>query len=235
MKITIIGHSTVLIEAEGQKILTDPWFGTWGNPAYGRLAPPAMRREELHNVNLVLVSHNHFDHVDTRFLRGKAEGTPVLAPRLSGWMIGLYGVRNLVGMKTWEERRFGNIAVTAVPAIHVAVTTGFVIRAEGKAVYFAGDTFYGAFMRDIGQRFRIDVALMPVTTYLIPMTMGEQGAVRAAQDLNPGIVIPIHLGLQPRSPLLRTDHTPEGFARRLHAAGSRTTVTILQDGESSTI
>lgn len=234
MKITVIGHSTVLIEAGGQKILTDPWFGTWGNPAYGRLTPPAMRREELRDVNLVLVSHNHFDHIDRRFLRGLADDVPVLAPRLSGWMTRLYGARNLVGMKAWEERRFSHVTVTATPAIHVATTVGFVIQAEGKSVYFAGDTFYGAFMRDIGQRFQVDVALMPVITYLIPMTMGEQGAVRAVQDLNPGVVIPIHLGLRPRSPLLRTNHTPEGFARRLHAAGVRAGVVILKEGESST-
>ena len=62
MRITMIGHSTVLIEAGGMKILTDPYFGTWGNPAYKRLAPPARKREELRDVDLVLVSHNHWDH-----------------------------------------------------------------------------------------------------------------------------------------------------------------------------
>ena len=69
MKITMIGHSTVLVEIAGQRILTDPYFGLHGNLAYARPRPPARSREELSNVDLVLVSHNHFDHIDRRFLR----------------------------------------------------------------------------------------------------------------------------------------------------------------------
>jgi L-ascorbate metabolism protein UlaG (beta-lactamase superfamily) len=87
-------------------------------------------------------------------------------------------------------------------------------------------------MAQIGERFQLDVALMPVTTFRIPMTMGEKGAVRAARDLRPSVIIPIHLGVQPRSPLMRTKHSPEGFRQRLREAGLETTVVILRDGES---
>jgi L-ascorbate metabolism protein UlaG (beta-lactamase superfamily) len=66
----LIGHSTVLLEMDGTTILTDPYFGTWGNPAYRRLAPPALPREKLQDVDLVLVSHNHFDHTDRRYFSG---------------------------------------------------------------------------------------------------------------------------------------------------------------------
>ena len=72
MKVTMIGHSTVLIEAAGMKILTDPYFGTWGNLAYKRTAPPSRTREELEAVDLVLVSHNHWDHTDSRYFRALA-------------------------------------------------------------------------------------------------------------------------------------------------------------------
>ena len=68
MKVTMIGHSTVLIEAAGMKILTDPYFGTWGNLAYKRIAPPFKSREEMAAVDLVLVSHNHWDHTDPGLL-----------------------------------------------------------------------------------------------------------------------------------------------------------------------
>ena len=67
----MIGHSTVLIEIAGLRILTDPFFGE-GNLAYRRLCAPARTREELRDVDLVLLSHHHFDHVDGRFLRLRA-------------------------------------------------------------------------------------------------------------------------------------------------------------------
>jgi L-ascorbate metabolism protein UlaG (beta-lactamase superfamily) len=73
---------------------------------------------------------------------------------------------------------------------------------------------------------------MPVSTYRIPLTMGEKGAVKAARDLRAGTVIPIHLGVQPRSPLLRTGQSPEGFEQRLREAGLHTEVVHLEDGDT---
>jgi L-ascorbate metabolism protein UlaG (beta-lactamase superfamily) len=232
MRITMIGHSTVLIESDGVRVLTDPYFGVWGNPAYARMVPPARTRQELRDVNLVLISHNHWDHTDRRYLRSLAAGVPVVAPSRSKWLTKLRGARTLLGMKAWEERRFGPLKVSAVPASHIAATIGFVIQGDGKQVYFAGDTFHRPFMNRIGERFRLDVALIPVTTFRIPMTMGESGAVRAVRDLAPAVVIPIHQGVRPRSPLLRTKQTPEGFARRVAAAGLRTEVVLLREGQS---
>jgi L-ascorbate metabolism protein UlaG (beta-lactamase superfamily) len=232
VRITMIGHSTVLIEAEGRRVLTDPYFGLWGNPAYRRLSPPALPREKLRDVDLVLLSHNHWDHVDTRFLRSLAPGTPVVAPRRSRWLTRLRGAGHVVGMRPWEERRFESLAVTAVPARHIAATIGFVVGSGEGRIYFAGDTYHGAFMGRIGERFRLEAALIPVTTFRIPMTMGEKGALQAVRDLKPRVVIPIHLGLRPRSPLLRTGHSPEGFRRRVAEAALRTEVVMLREGES---
>ena len=232
MKITMIGHSTVLIEAGGKRILTDPWFGRFGNPAYGRIKPPAQAREQLQDVDLVLVSHNHFDHTDRRFLRGLSKSTPALAPAMTAWMTRLKGGQNVVGVVPGKKFSFGQVAVTAVPARHVTFTVGYLIAAEGKQVYFAGDTYFAGFMERIGREFHLDLALMPVTTFRIPMTMGEQGAVRAVRLLGPKTVIPIHLGIRPRPPLMRTAQTPEGFRERVREAGLATNVVILSEGES---
>jgi L-ascorbate metabolism protein UlaG (beta-lactamase superfamily) len=87
-------------------------------------------------------------------------------------------------------------------------------------------------MKEIGTKFTIDAALLPVTTFRIPMTMGERGAVRAVRALSPKAVIPIHLGLAPRSPLLRTSESPEGFRKRIQDAGLKAEVTVLREGES---
>lgn len=235
MQFTMIGHSTVLLEVAGLRILTDPYFGEWGNPAYARLRPPARTREDLRDVDLVLLSHNHWDHTDRRFMQSLTEDVPVLAPARAGWLTKLQGAKNVVGLKAWESHDYGAVTVTSVPATHLAVSCGFVVKAEGQQVYFAGDTFYRPFMQEIGRRFRLAAALMPVTTYRLPMTMGEKGAVRAATDLDTSVVIPIHLGLQPRSPLMRTNHSPAGFTRRLREAGLPHEVVVLNEGESWTV
>jgi L-ascorbate metabolism protein UlaG (beta-lactamase superfamily) len=227
----MIGHSTILLECGGRKILTDPYFRTWGNPAYARVSPPGKSRSDVADVDLVLISHNHWDHNDGRFLRGLRPEVPVLVPSIVRWLAKLRGAKQVVGMRPWQVQSFGDLSITAVPATHLTVTTGFVIEADGKQVYFAGDTYYRSFFKRIGQEFRIDIALMPVTTFRIPMTMGEKQAVRAAQDLRPSVVIPIHLGVQPRLPLMRTRQTPTSFAQRLARVLPDTKVIVLREGQ----
>ncbi len=230
MRIRLIGHSTVLFEMGGARLLTDPYFGTWGNPAYARVALPGVRREDVGPVDAVLLSHNHWDHTDRAYFRGLPDSVPVIAPRRSRWVTRLKGARTVVGVRAWESRTVEGVRVTAVPALHMATTVGFVLEAEDGTAYFAGDTYHRPFMSEVGERFRLDVALLPVTTYRIPMTMGERGAVKAVRELRAPCVIPIHLGLQPRSPLLRTRETPQGFAVRLAREGIEARVAILEPG-----
>ncbi len=232
MRISMIGHSTVLIEAGRTRLLTDPYFGTLGHVAYARVSPPALNRDEIGRLDGVLVSHGHWDHTDRQFFRGLEPAVPVLVPSPTSALMRFKGVRSPVTLRPWKTVKIGDLVVTAVPALHLAPTVGYVVQNEAACVYFAGDTAHRPFMAEIGRRFAIDVALMPVTTYRLPMTMGEKGAVLAVRDLQCEIVIPIHLGIQPRSPLLRTRQTPEGFERRLRDAGLRTRVVQLADGET---
>jgi L-ascorbate metabolism protein UlaG (beta-lactamase superfamily) len=192
MNIRMIGHSTLLIESGGFIMITDPYFGTWGHIAYRRLNPPALSREQVNKVHLVLISHSHWDHVDRAYLRSLPDEVPVLVPALSQVMMRLLGAKRVIGVRAWQSHRFGaNVTITPVPAAHWTFTVGFAIQVEDKSVYFAGDTFYSSAMIEVGRRFRLDAALMPVTTFRIPMTMGENGAVRAAQALQPTAIIPI--------------------------------------------
>lgn len=232
MRVTMVGHSTVLLETAGLRLLTDPWFGLSGNLAYARLAPPAFRREELRDIDGVLLSHGHWDHTDRKFLRALDPGVPVLGPAGSPATRWLKGARNFRALRPWQSCEVGAVLVTAVPALHLARTIGFVLQVGGICAYFAGDTYHRPFMEEIGRRFRIDVALMPVATFRLPMTMGNRGAVAAVADLAPATVIPIHLGIAPRSPLLRTSQSVASFTRRLRDSGSATQVVHLREGDS---
>lgn len=232
MNISMVGHSTVLIQIGGRRILTDPYFGLRGNFVYSRPTPPSRKREGLTNVDLVLVSHNHFDHTDGRYFRALPPSTPVLAPSRTSWRTKLKGCSHVTGISPWQQMEFGGIRITAVPAIHSAVTHGFVIQSEGMTIYFAADTFYGKFMERIAKEFEPQIALMPVTTFRIPLTMGEKGAIAATRTLRPKLIIPIHLGIRPRSPLMRTSQTPERFRERLRTQGLVAEVVHLKEGES---
>jgi L-ascorbate metabolism protein UlaG (beta-lactamase superfamily) len=234
MKITMIGHSTILIEANGKKLLTDPYFGTWGNPAFARCGQPARTRQELRDVDGILISHAHWDHIDGKYLRMLGE-TPVTTPKLTSGLVKLMGGKNVIGMKAGEVKEFGDITITAVPAVHLTETIGYVLKCEEKHIYFAGDTYYSGFMKEIGREYKIDVALMPVMTYRIPMTMDEKQAVKAVEAIRPSVVIPIHLGIIPRSSFLRTGQTAEHFVQRIKEAGASTKVVLLQIGESFTL
>jgi L-ascorbate metabolism protein UlaG (beta-lactamase superfamily) len=232
IRITMIGHSTVLLEMGGMRILTDPFFGLHGNPAYRRIAPPASTREKAADVDMVLLSHDHWDHFDRRFFRMLPASVPVIVPALTrGWMR-LRGVRRPVGIRRWDSLRHHGVTVWGVPAHHFAVAHGFVIEHGRQRVYFAGDTFHGRFHEKIARELAPAVVLLPVTTYRLPMTMGEDQAVRAVRDLQPQVVVPIHLGIEPRSPLLRSCQTVERFAEKLHRTAPSVRIVHLREGET---
>jgi L-ascorbate metabolism protein UlaG (beta-lactamase superfamily) len=234
MKITMIGHSTVLIETNGKKILTDPYFGKWGNPAYSRIREPAKTRQDLASVDCVVISHNHWDHIDYKYLR-MLKNAQIICSKSTSILINLFGEHECNAIKALECIHIDDITITAVPAVHIAPTIGFIISSEGKNIYFAGDTYYSNFMEDIGRKYKLDIALMPVTTYRIPMTMNGKQAVKATKALKPVIVVPIHLGITPRSPILKTKQTPGQYEELLNESGVASKMILLHDGESYTI
>ena len=231
IRITMIGHSTILIEIGGMRILTDPFFGLHGNPAYRRIAPPAFTRQKMADVDLVLLSHDHWDHFDRRYFRMLPASVPVVVPAPAGGWMRMRGVRRPVGIRRWESLQHHGITIWSVPASHFCVAHGFVFEHGPQRVYFAGDTFHGRFHERIARELAPTVALLPVITYRLPMTMGEDQAVQAVGDLQPQVVIPIHLGLEPRSPLLRSSQTVERFAKKLHRAAPNVRVVHLHEGE----
>jgi L-ascorbate metabolism protein UlaG (beta-lactamase superfamily) len=235
MKITMIGNCTVLIETGDTQIITDPYFGHTGSPIYERLTLPIQTREELKDVDLVLISHDHWDHTDSQYLRLLSSRTSVVTPKQAQRAIESRGVKNVAGIRVWETQNFGDTTVTAVPATHIVPTIGFVVQSEGKRVYFAGDTYYRPFMKEIGRRFQIDVALLPVSQDRFPLTMDPENALRAVRALSPHVVIPIHLSVALRLPFLRASHTVDRFQRKVREAGLECSVVILHEGQSQEV
>lgn len=231
MQIKLIGHSTVLIETAGKKFLTDPFWNSWGNPAFARVGAPAKARKEMADVDAVLVSHDHWDHVDAKYFK-MIGSIPVFAPFPASAMIKLMGGRAVSIVNAGATFAIGEVKITVVPAVHLTHSVGYILQSEGKTIYFSGDTFYSRFMIKLGKDYQIDAALMPVTTFRIPMTMNEVGALKAARTLHPSVILPIHLGLNPRSPLMRTGDSAEHFAAWVKAENLPIRVVHLQNGES---
>jgi L-ascorbate metabolism protein UlaG (beta-lactamase superfamily) len=105
MRVTQIGHSTVLVEAAGIRLILDPFFGRHGNPTYRRRRPPARAREDCLDVDAVLISHAHFDHIDRLYLREISADVPVFAPHHAAWWIALTCDREIHGVRPWRQFR----------------------------------------------------------------------------------------------------------------------------------
>lgn len=234
MKITMIGHSTVLIETGQTRLITDPFFNRWGNPAIGRIRPPACAWQDLPRVDGVLLSHDHWDHVCPGYFRSLGQ-VPVCVPRISSNVFRWMGVGNRVEMDAWESTTIRGIKITAVPAVHLTFSLGYVVEADGQCIYFAGDTYYRPFMAEIAGHFTLDAALIPIIGFRVPMTMNERQAVHAAHDLQPKVVIPIHLDLSPRLSWLRTGDSVEGFSQRMAERMPSTRVVHLKPGDEYTL
>jgi len=222
LAVTWIGHSTVLLEFAGLTALTDPMFGQYASPVpAGRLRrwvdiPLAL--DALPPVDLVLLSHNHYDHLDAPTIRTLTQLQPGIewcVPLRLGRMLRRLGATRVHEFDWWDQRGFGSATVTATPAQHFSARgvhdrnctlwCGFTLRVGSRSVYFAGDTAYHPEFGLIGQRLGpFDVQLLPVGAYeprwfMQVMHMNPDEALQAFADLEAdgrggAILVPIHWG-----------------------------------------
>jgi L-ascorbate metabolism protein UlaG (beta-lactamase superfamily) len=193
-----VGHATALIEIGGARLLTDPLLRS--RLAHLRRHGPPPAPEVMRDVDAVLISHLHHDHLDLPSLRLLPRGTPLVVPRGAARMLrrrGFGGVRELAA---GESTDVAGVEVLAVDAVHdrhrlriglQADTLGYV---AGGAVYFAGDTDLFDGMADLAG---IEVALIPVWGWGPSLGHGHldpKAAARAAALLRPRIAVPIHWG-----------------------------------------
>ncbi len=217
LRITHVNHSTVLIQMNGVNVLTDPVWSErvspvgWAGPRRHRA--PGIRFEDLPPIDVVLISHNHYDHLDVPTLsRLAAEHRPrVVVPLGLQGMVTAAGLRQVTELDWWGTAPVGAaMKITSVPARHFSgrglrdrdrtLWCGFVIEGPAGAVYFAGDTGWGKHFSEIRTRLgAMRLALLPVGAFLPrwfmgPVHLSPDEAVRAHRVLEAGISVGIHYG-----------------------------------------
>jgi L-ascorbate metabolism protein UlaG (beta-lactamase superfamily) len=213
VRVTWVNHSTVLLQMDGLNILTDPIWSERCSPVSfagpKRHRDPGLRFEDLPPIDLVLVSHNHYDHLDLATLRRLP--APILVPLGNKALLERHRVRNAEELDWWQTKRVNHaVTVTVVPAQHFSARSlsdrnaslwcGFVISGPSGNVYFAGDTGWGKHFAEIAERFpSIRVALLPIGAYeprwfMKPAHISPQEAVDAHRILRAKTSVGIHWG-----------------------------------------
>jgi L-ascorbate metabolism protein UlaG (beta-lactamase superfamily) len=202
-RITWIGHSTVLIELDGVRLLTDPLLRR-RVLHLRRVGPDAT---DIGRVDAVLISHAHADHLDAASLErldaARAIAPPRAATRALGW------VDDVVEVNVGEHVEVGAVRVTATPAEHGGRSVGYLLSGSAR-IYFAGDTDLFDGMRELATP-RLDVALLPIGGWGPRLPPGHLDPGRAAQALEllqPRTAIPIHWGTYTRIGLSRDENEP---------------------------
>jgi len=212
--VTWIGHASVLAQFGGLNILTDPMLTERASPVSfvgpQRAQPPGLTLAQLPRIDVVLVSHNHYDHLDEGSvvaLNAQAGGPPlfVVPLGLKPWLADL-GITNAVELDWWKSHQLGNVEIVLTPVQHWSgrgindrlktLWGGFAVFAPDLHLFFAGDTGYSKDFKDIRERFAerqrerggFDIALVPVGAYEPRWFMTEQ-------HVNPAEAVQIHLDL----------------------------------------
>ncbi len=241
-RIVFLGHASVLIELDGVRLLTDPLLR--GRVAHLRRRVAPVDPGSFADVDAVLISHLHHDHLDLPSLRALGTTTPVLAPRGAGEWLRARGFDAVRELSPGASVGVGALSAQAVEARHHGWRTagpradsiGWVARGR-RSVYFAGDTELFDAMEDLAGG--LDVALLPVAGWgstLGPGHMDPLDAARAAAMIRPRVVIPIHWGtLSPIGSRLqhgaRREQPVRQFAEHVAQLAPDVEVRVLQPGQ----
>lgn len=221
--ITWIGHSTFLIQYEGLNLLTDPvWANRMGLDR--RTLDPGIAIGDMPPVDVILISHSHYDHLHLASIRKLyREGTTLIVPAGLRAKMVRKGFRNAIELGWWEQTAVGGAKITFVPAQHWTRRTpfdtntshwgGYVLEPAAEArsaadrdpdppkrtLYFAGDSGYFPGFREIGSRFKIDAAMIPIGAYepewfMATQHVNPEQAVQAFVDVGAKTMIPMHYG-----------------------------------------
>jgi L-ascorbate metabolism protein UlaG (beta-lactamase superfamily) len=246
MELTWVGHATALMDFDGYRVMTDPLLTR-------RVAHLRRRREvphpDQHDVDLVLLSHVHLDHLHLPSLKLLRPTARVLTPIGSAKLLRKAGFADVIEIRVGDRFEAGPVTVEVVPAVHKrgrgphsrvsADPVGYVVSGGGRRVYFPGDTDLFDTMATLAD---IDVALLPIWGWGSSLGIGHLDPTRAAtatQLIRPGIVVPIHWGTYAPEDGRRLprwfDSPPEQFETALGDVELSHHLHLLQPGESVTV
>lgn len=209
VSLTFIGHSSFLVRLPNLTFMTDPVFSarcspvSWAGPKRAR--PPGRRFAHLPKIDLLLISHNHYDHMDLPSLRmiQRRDDPLVATPLGNARHLAKAGLHRVMEGDWWEELRIAeDVAVTVTPARHFSARTlwdrgrslwgGLMLQVQGKRLLFAGDSGHGRHWAEIGARLGPpDLALLPIGAY-------EPRAMMASVHVNPEESVAAHQALGAR-------------------------------------
>jgi L-ascorbate metabolism protein UlaG (beta-lactamase superfamily) len=214
--VTFVGHATFLIQNARGNVLTDPMFSKRASPLQfigpRRAREPAVRFEDLPEISVVLLSHNHYDHCDKGTLARLARrfNPLVVTPLRNAALVRSTGIRNVEELDWWQRSTAAPFQVTLAPSQHFSARTpfdrnralwgSFLLDLGGRRIYFAGDTGFGPHFTSIRERLgRIDLALLPIGAYeprwfMKDIHMNPAEAVQAHLDLRAKESVAMHFG-----------------------------------------
>ncbi|MQY07120.1 MBL fold metallo-hydrolase [Actinomadura macrotermitis] len=242
--ITRVAHACALLDFDGRRVLTDPWFSE--KRGYRRGEPLAFTPAELPPLAAVVASHDHYDHFDVdAFAAYPDRSVPFVVKRGMGDKARKAGFTGVIEVEPWESVDLGGLRVTAAPAAHGVPEVTFVVQDAGTTVYFAADTLRIPELDEVAERFPpIDLALLPVNGLRIrplrrQVVMSAEQAAELCAVLRPAVAVPVHYAFTAgpvRDRLfLGYDGTPERFARAVARHAPATAVRILPPGRPLTL
>ncbi|WP_052015573.1 MBL fold metallo-hydrolase [Halalkalibacter hemicellulosilyticus] len=228
--ITWIGHVTFLIQLSGLNIVTDPvWASRVGFEK--RLSKPGIMLEDMPEIDIVLISHNHYDHLHFNSIY-QLKGDPLfLVPKGLKRLFLQKGITNVKEFNWWDCMLHKQLELTFLPTLHwsrrslldlnKSLWGGWMVKERSKTIFFVGDSGYHPIFKKIGRSYQIDYALIPIGAYEPEWFMKQQHvtpeeAVQCFQELNASTFIPMHYDA-----FRLADDTPKEALDRLKKAWNK--------------
>jgi L-ascorbate metabolism protein UlaG (beta-lactamase superfamily) len=252
LRTTLVNHSTVLLQQRGSNILTDPIWSERASPL-SWIGPRRRRKqgvswEDLPCIDAVLISHNHYDHLDLPTLRRLADrgDSTFIVPARGARLLRSENIGPALELDWGESLSLPGFTIHCVPALHFSsrgvydrnktLWCGYVIESRERLVYFAGDTAFGRHFAQIRERYGSPrLALLPIGAYeprwfMSPVHMTPDEAVKAHEILAAGTSIAIHHGT-----FQLGDEGLDTPKKRLGECGPGDSFLVLDNGQSVTL
>jgi len=239
--LTWIGHASFLIQFNDLNVLIDPNFANWLF-LLKRIKRTGLKIRHLPPIDLVLLTHAHFDHFHKPTLRRLPHPKIAVMPWGVGDLARDLGFERVVELEWWESFSHRDWKVTLTPSRHWGARTlrdhhrgygGFVLEYQGRRIYHAGDSAYFDGFKEIGRRLAPEIALLPIGAYqpeaFRKVHMGPDEAVKVFKDLRARWLVPMHYGSF-RLSFEDPDEPPRWLRQLSHKEGLVNRVCFLEEG-----